>query len=217
MKNELIIGFTSRVSLNPADFEKFACCDALFSVVFPQKTMSIKDELKNGALILSLSKIASVCPLAFFLAEVDDFGVKRRSVLCFEKGTLTKIADCNKVLPPYSPGFGYESFFLPKENGKIKIGLAVEKDVSDPVCLAALSSQNDAIIGLSANFFDFNGLSFTTSVAYLFRTPVCLITKNAAYAAKSNGEVVFDKPLQDGIIRLPLSSSFAVYSKKYRI
>ena len=217
MKNELIIGFTSILDFRRDRFEKFSRCDALAVVAFPQKTFSVKDEVKYGSLSAVLGNVASVCPLVFLLADVDDFGVKRRSVLCFENGAITRIADCNKTLPPYAPGFGYESFSFGSGEKKLRLGLAVDKDVTDPFCLSVLSSQNDTIIGLSTNFSDFNGLSFTTSAAYLFKTPVCLITKNSAYASKSSGEAIFDKAVPEGIIRLPLSSSFALYTKKYRI
>lgn len=216
MKNELIIGFTSNLSSDLADAEKFSRCDAVVVIAPSQTTFSVKDELKSCALSSSLKKLSSVCPLMFFLTDTDDFGVKRRSALCFENGSLTKIADCNKTLPPYSPGFGYENFSLRLGERKVKIGLAVDKDVTDCSCLSVLSSQDDAIIGLSANFSDFNALSFTTSAAYLFRTPFCLIGKNYAYASKSSGECVFKSVFPQGVFTLPLSSSYFVYTKKYR-
>ena len=215
MRNDILLGYLVADDFARLNLQTFSGCDVLAVIEKNGGVFNVKEELKGGAILERYSALSKFSRFTFFLTDTEDFGVKRRSVVAFSGGKLVFIADQNRTFDKtYSPGYGYKSITV---GGDLRVGLCVEKDVADPDCLSVLAKQNDVVIDLSADFSQFNALTFVSAAAYIYRAGVAVLTKKGLYAAKSGGEIIANGKDIFGKIKIPVTKNFAVsYTKVKR-
>ncbi len=210
------VGYFIGEEVNFSQIEKLSKVDVAVFILKKFSFVSVKDELDNKT--DNFVKMAEISKklngVVLFSLITDTFGTIRQSVAAFKGGTLDFIADCNRGNSKFTGGYGYKSVGS-KNIGKI--GVAVGKDILDFQCIKTLSlCQNDAIINLSADVFDFSAKDLFSSLAYLSGMPIVTINKNKVVFCDAFGKVLLSSNEGFGIFFLPYKKRFSQITIKNR-
>ena len=214
MRKDIRIGFYTCESIDHSVFETMKDCDAALLSVKDLSNVKIKSELdgKSDNLLrmgVLSKKIKGVC---FFSVYTDTYGVMRNSIACFSSGRILALADLNgSYQREISPAFGFKSV----RTGGVRYGVLVGSDILDPSALHALSvTENDVIINLSPNVFDFDNEKLITSLAFLYGVPIASVGNNKKVFSKACGEPVYSGNDPFAIAVLPIEKKYRETRKK---
>ncbi|MBO4572253.1 MAG: hypothetical protein J5762_00585 [Clostridia bacterium] len=168
---------------------RHSSADALVILSKDYSEISVKDELSGKSeKLLTLGKLTKLAAGAVFIGfTADRYDRKLKSVAVFLNGRLVKIADETRGgKSGFAPSYGYKSVKV----GALKMGVAVGKDVCDNACLSALTAtENDVIINLSADFYDFSTENLISSLSYLYGTAIVSVNSDKSCIA-ANGKLI---------------------------
>ena len=188
--------------------EKFADADAIAIYTGEKYLVSVKDELSGRSEKLLWLGKATRCVkgLSFVSLLTDNFGFLRRSVAVFSKGRLVCLAD--ETAPrekKYSAAYGYKTAI----SGEIKFGVAVGKDLIENDCLKCLSlSESDAIINLSADFYDYSVENLVSALSYIHGIPIISVNAERTVVA-DGGKTILSSTDDVGAINFTIKKSFS--------
>lgn len=207
MSKNIEIAYLRCDNLSQDSLKEYENCDAVLLIAKNFSTLCIKDELagKTDKLIRLGRATKNVKGLTFVSLISDNYGMMHQSVAVFLAGKLIKLADLNKS---YSktivPSFGVK---MASYNG-VRYGIAVGKDVADFNTLTTLNlCENDAIINLSADFYDFSCEKLISSLSYLFGTTILSLNTDKMVVA-SKGHILLDSDKPQGKLKIELNKNY---------
>ncbi len=186
----MTVGFFTGDNISISEAEYLKDCDAALFIVKELAFVRIKSEL-NGEddLFLKMGDISKrIKGVSFFSLLTDFCGVFKKSVACFRSGKLVVIADMNDQEGKFSASYGLKSVSF----GSLKFGVLVGRDILDTEKIKALAlTENDAIINLSADIFDFDNEKLISALAYLGALPIISVNQIKKVIALNGGETLY--------------------------
>ena len=191
MQKETTVGFFTSDKFDENFKSKLSDCDVALFVIKDLSFVKIKSELEGKSeLFLKMGEISKAIKGAcVFSATTDTYGTIRQSALCFSGGKLKTIADANSVYDKnYAASFGVKSVRAAERS----FGVAVGDDLTDCDLLKAIvMTENDAIINLSPDIYEFDKEKLVCSLAYVFSTPVVSVSFTKKVIAGDMGELLY--------------------------
>ncbi len=214
MSENIKLSFIKTERLTEEAVLRHSSSDALIVLAKNYSEISVKDELcgKSEKLLElgGLTKKAQ-CPV-FVGFTTDSFRLLKKSVAVFFRGKLVKLADNVRGDKSFAPSFGYKTVSA----GGCKFGIAVGKDVCDHACLFTLSStENDVIINLSADFYDFSTENLVSSLSYIYGVTIVSVNADKTVAAAS-GKIILSTADAERDFYVPLSKTYKEILVKQR-
>ena len=191
MLKEITVGFFTAEKFNEKSIDKLRDCDVALFVIKEWSVVNIKSELEGKSdFFVKMGEISrAIKGITAFSATTDTYGAIRRSALCFSGGKLKAIADSNSSFErELSASFGIKSL----KRGETSFGVTVGDDIMDCDLLKALViTENDVIINLSPDIYEFDKEKLVSSLAYIFATPIISVSFSKKVIATDLGETLY--------------------------
>lgn len=207
MPKNIEIAYIRCDNLVQDSLKNYEDCDAVLVIARNFSTLCIKDELSGKSdMLIKLGRYTkNVRGLTFVSLMSDNYGILHQSVAVFLSGKLIKLADLNKSYSKVIvPSFGVKMAAY----GDVKYGIAVGKDVADFNTLSSLNlCENDVIINLSADFYDFSCEKLISSLSYLFGTTILSLNTDKMVVC-SKGHILLDSEEPQGRLNIKLCKNY---------
>lgn len=216
MQKEIAIGFYTGDTADWQIIESLKDVDAALFVLKDLSPVKIKNELDGKSdLFLKMGEISKkIKGACFFSLLTDTYGIYRQSIASFYGGRLLSIADLNCVGDKFSAAFGLKSL----KAGGIKFGVLVGSDVLNCDNIKALSlTENDLIINLSADIFDFDNEKLFSTLSFLYGLPIAAVSFSKKVFTIAGGETLYSG--KDGFYKcvMPIKKQFKEKTFKTRV
>ncbi len=207
MSKNIEIAYLKCDSLQQNSLNDYENADVVLVLAKNFSSLCIKDELSGKSdKLIKLGRITkNVKGLTFVSLMSDNYGIMHQSVAVFLSGKLIKLADLNKSYSrAIMPSFGVKMATY----NQVKYGIAVGKDVADFNTLSTLNlCENDVIINLSADFYDFSCEKLISTLSYLFGTTILSLNTDKMVVA-TLGQILLDSDKPQGKLKIQLNKNY---------
>lgn len=187
----MTVGFLTAERSFGAKFDALCDCDAAVFIIREWSRINVKSELDGKSdVFIKMGEVSrKVKGVCFFSALTDTYGALRRSAIAFRGGKLCAIADALSYREKgFSPSFGVKSVSA----GGYRFGIVVGDDILDQDVLKALSvTENDAIINLSPDIFEFDKEKLVSTLAYIYGMPIATVGSDKKVIASGSGGTLY--------------------------